>query len=158
PLRHSRLTIRPQSSLSADHPAAAGSQHGPSPEPPNTLIYMALGQGAISPTAASRVREKSCEFSGRLSPFRLVVAGIAAASAILRRKKGSRHSIWKMSKAEAKVHELVTMVERGELQLPEMQRRYVWRSTRVRDLLDSLYRGWPSGAILLLETDEPVPL
>src|SRR5439155_18973888 len=35
---------------------------------------------------------------------------------------------------------------------------YVWRSTRVRDLLDSLYRGYPSGAILLWETDEPVPL
>jgi hypothetical protein len=63
-----------------------------------------------------------------------------------------------MSKAEAKVHELVAMIERGELQLPEMQRRYVWRSTRVRDLLDSLYRGWPSGAILVWETDEQVPL
>jgi hypothetical protein len=42
--------------------------------------------------------------------------------------------------------------------LPEMQRQYVWRSTRVRDLLDSLYRGYPSGAILLWETDEAVPL
>ncbi len=50
------------------------------------------------------------------------------------------------------------MIERGELRLPEMQRRYVWRSTRVRDLLDSLYRGYPSGAILLWETDEAVPL
>lgn len=50
------------------------------------------------------------------------------------------------------------MIERGELRLPEMQRRYVWRSTRVRDLLDSLYRGYPSGAILLWETDETVPL
>ena len=50
------------------------------------------------------------------------------------------------------------MIERGELRLPEMQRRYVWRSTRVRDLLDSLYRGYPSGAILLWETDESVPM
>jgi len=50
------------------------------------------------------------------------------------------------------------MIERGELRLPEMQRRYVWRSPRVRDLLDSLYRGYPSGAILLWETDEEVPL
>lgn len=62
-----------------------------------------------------------------------------------------------MSKAEATVEELVSMIERGELRLPEMQRRYVWRSTRVRDLLDSLYRGYPSGAILLWETDENVP-
>lgn len=63
-----------------------------------------------------------------------------------------------MAKAEATVEELVGMIERGELRLPEMQRRYVWRSTRVRDLLDSLYRGYPSGAILLWETDEAVPL
>ncbi|MEI2746353.1 MAG: DUF262 domain-containing protein [Ottowia sp.] len=53
---------------------------------------------------------------------------------------------------------MVSMIERGELRLPEMQRQYVWRSTRVRDLLDSLYRGYPSGAILLWETDEAVPL
>src|ERR1700733_12387218 len=63
-----------------------------------------------------------------------------------------------MARAEASVEELVGMIERGELRLPEMQRRYVWRSPRVRDLLDSLYRGYPSGAILLWETDEEVPL
>ena len=63
-----------------------------------------------------------------------------------------------MAKAEASVEELVGMIERGELRLPEMQRRFVWRSTRVRDLLDSLYRGYPSGAILLWETNEIVPL
>jgi hypothetical protein len=63
-----------------------------------------------------------------------------------------------MAKAEATVEELVGMIERGELRLPEMRRQYVWQSTRVRDLLDSLYRGYPSGAILLWETDEAVPL
>lgn len=63
-----------------------------------------------------------------------------------------------MAKQEATVEELVSMIERGELRLPEMQRRYVWNSARVRDLLDSLYRGYPSGAILLWETDEAVPL
>ncbi len=36
-----------------------------------------------------------------------------------------------MAKAEATVEELVSMIERGELRLPEMQRRFVWRSTRV---------------------------
>ena len=63
-----------------------------------------------------------------------------------------------MAKSEATVEELVGKIERGELRLPEMQRQYVWRSPRVRDLLDSLYRGYPSGAILLWETDESVPL
>jgi hypothetical protein len=63
-----------------------------------------------------------------------------------------------VAKAEATVEELVGMIERGELRLPEMQRQYVWRSPRVRDLMDSLYRGYPSGAILLWETAEEVPL
>lgn len=52
---------------------------------------------------------------------------------------------------------LVDMYKRGELRLPEIQRHYVWRATRVRDLLDSIYRGYPSGSILMWETDEPVP-
>src|SRR6188472_3909433 len=63
-----------------------------------------------------------------------------------------------MPKIDTTVVNLVEMIQRGELRLPEMQRRYVWQATRVRDLLDSLYRGYPSGAILLWETDEEVPL
>ena len=51
---------------------------------------------------------------------------------------------------------VVDKVEHGELMLPEMQRRYVWPATRVRDLLDSLYRGYPSGTILVWETDQTI--
>ena len=54
------------------------------------------------------------------------------------------------------IQELVAKIERGDIRLPEMQRQYVWRQTRVRDLLDSLYRGYPSGTILTWETDELV--
>ncbi len=62
-----------------------------------------------------------------------------------------------MGKQEYSVQELVDMYRRQELQLPELQRQYVWRATRVRDLLDSLYRNYPSGTILMWETDRPVP-
>lgn len=62
-----------------------------------------------------------------------------------------------MPRSDMKIQDLVGMIERGELCLPEMQRRYVWRSTRVRDLLDSLYRGYPSGSILIWETDKEHP-
>lgn len=58
-----------------------------------------------------------------------------------------------MSKQEMSVNQLVANIEKGYIQKPEMQREYVWRATRVRDLLDSLYRGYPSGTILLWETD-----
>jgi hypothetical protein len=39
-----------------------------------------------------------------------------------------------------------------------MQRKFVWKATKVRDLLDSLYRGYPSGTILMWEPDESVAL
>ena len=45
-----------------------------------------------------------------------------------------------MAKAEATVEELVSKIGRGGLQLQEMQRRYVWRSSRVRDLLVAPWR------------------
>ncbi|NCO98415.1 DUF262 domain-containing protein, partial [bacterium] len=61
-----------------------------------------------------------------------------------------------MHKTDISVRELVDKVRHGELALPEMQRRYVWPATRVRDLLDSLYRGYPSGTILVWETDEDI--
>jgi hypothetical protein len=56
-----------------------------------------------------------------------------------------------VGKTDYKVHELVSKIEHKELQLPEMQRQYVWTKTKVRDLLDSLYRGYPSGTILAWE-------
>ena len=62
-----------------------------------------------------------------------------------------------MSKQEMTVNQLVANIEKGYIQKPEMQREYVWRATRVRDLLDSLYRGYPSGTILLWETDTDAP-
>jgi hypothetical protein len=62
-----------------------------------------------------------------------------------------------MQQQNVPIGTLVDMYKRGEMRLPEIQRHYVWRATRVRDLLDSLYRGYPSGSILMWETDEPIP-
>lgn len=62
-----------------------------------------------------------------------------------------------MKKQDITINELVEMICKGELKLPEMQRKYVWRASRVRDLLDSLYRGYPSGSILVWETDVNQP-
>lgn len=49
------------------------------------------------------------------------------------------------------------MVERGNLRLPELQRGYIWPVTRVRDLLDSPYRSYPSGTILACDTEGDTP-
>lgn len=53
-----------------------------------------------------------------------------------------------------KVRELLDEVARGEIVLPEFQRAYVWKPTQVVRLLDSLYRGYPAGQVLLWETDD----
>jgi len=62
-----------------------------------------------------------------------------------------------LSKVDTSVGNLVEWVRTGELRLPEIQRRYIWPATRVRDLFDSLYRGYPTGTILVWETDQPRP-
>ena len=41
-----------------------------------------------------------------------------------------------------------------EIQLPEIQRKYVWKREKVRALIDSIYKNYPSGSILLWETDQ----
>ncbi len=62
-----------------------------------------------------------------------------------------------VAKQDISIDELVSKVTRGEIVLPEMQRRYVWTSTKVRDLLDSLYRNYPSGTILVWENEGSGP-
>jgi|GEM_PF-1053616 len=40
---------------------------------------------------------------------------------------------------------LLAWVESGEIAIPEIQRPFVWEASRVRNLLDSLYQGYPVG-------------
>ena len=47
-------------------------------------------------------------------------------------------------------------VSEGALRLPEIQRAYVWKPAQIAGLLDSLYRRYPSGSILLWQTTEIV--
>lgn len=43
---------------------------------------------------------------------------------------------------------LLTWVKAGEIAIPEIQRPFVWESTKVRNLLDSLYKGFPVGYLI----------
>lgn len=51
-----------------------------------------------------------------------------------------------------KVLELLDEIARGEVLLPEIQRAYVWKGPQVAKLLDSLYRDYPVGQLLLWDT------
>lgn len=55
------------------------------------------------------------------------------------------------------IRTLIDDIKSNRMRLPEMQREYVWKSTQVRDLLDSLYRRYPTGTILRWETTQKVP-
>lgn len=52
------------------------------------------------------------------------------------------------------IQSLVADIRDGKLLLPEMQRSYVWKAVQVRDLFDSLYHEYPSGQLLVWETDD----
>jgi len=46
------------------------------------------------------------------------------------------------------IETLLAWVKSGEIAIPEIQRPFVWDSTKVRDLMDSLYQGYPIGYII----------
>ena len=49
---------------------------------------------------------------------------------------------------------LVDQIDMGRLGLPELQRPFVWKDSKVRDLFDSMMRGYPIGYLMLWECPE----
>ena len=46
------------------------------------------------------------------------------------------------------IETILAWVNSGEIAIPEIQRPFVWNSSKVRDLMDSLYKGYPVGYII----------
>ena len=46
------------------------------------------------------------------------------------------------------IETILAFVKAGEVAIPEIQRPFLWKATRVRDLLDSLYQGYPVGYLI----------
>ena len=46
------------------------------------------------------------------------------------------------------IETLLTWVKSGEIAIPEIQRPFVWEASKVRNLLDSLYQGYPVGYLI----------
>jgi hypothetical protein len=47
------------------------------------------------------------------------------------------------------VKAILGLIEAREIAIPEIQRPFVWKATQVRDLMDSLYKGYPTGYLIL---------
>ena len=54
-------------------------------------------------------------------------------------------------KVDYTLKKLVEDISMGEIGLPDIQRPFVWSMTKVRDLFDSMYRGFPIGYLLFWE-------
>mgnify|MGYP000352281266 CR=1 FL=1 len=50
------------------------------------------------------------------------------------------------------VNALIEDIDLGKIGLPELQRPFVWPNVNVRNLFDSLYRGYPAGFLLFWDT------
>lgn len=49
------------------------------------------------------------------------------------------------------VNQLIEKIDMGELGLPELQRPFIWKDAKVRDLFDSMMRGYPIGYLMIWE-------
>lgn len=54
----------------------------------------------------------------------------------------------------SKVGDLLSDVKNGKVGLPDLQRPFVWKDSKARDLLDSMLKGYPIGYIMLWQSPE----
>lgn len=53
------------------------------------------------------------------------------------------------------VQDLVSAVASGQVRLPDIQRPFVWSNAKARDLMDSMYKGFPVGELMFWENVDP---
>jgi hypothetical protein len=53
------------------------------------------------------------------------------------------------------IRELIDGIEKLDLVLPEFQREYVWEKEQAKQLIVSLFKGYPTGSLLFWKTDNP---
>lgn len=54
----------------------------------------------------------------------------------------------------SKIGDLLSDVKNGKIGLPDLQRPFVWKDSKARDLLDSMMKGYPIGYIMLWQSPE----
>jgi len=52
--------------------------------------------------------------------------------------------------------EIIMEIENGKLGLPELQRGYIWKAAKVRDLLDSMMKGYPIGYLMIWDSSDSI--
>ena len=52
------------------------------------------------------------------------------------------------------VETILGYIKSGEIAIPEIQRPFVWKPKQVRDLIDSLYTGYPTGYLIISQNPD----
>lgn len=52
------------------------------------------------------------------------------------------------------IYSICSMMETGKIVVPAFQRGFVWSKSHAKNLLESIYHGYPIGTIIVLETDD----
>jgi hypothetical protein len=61
-----------------------------------------------------------------------------------------------MAKDDKFITHLINDLQRGRIRIPSFQRGFVWEPSRVLYFIDSIYRGFPFGSVLLWKTRNPL--
>ena len=56
------------------------------------------------------------------------------------------------TKVDYDLGSLIKYISLGEIGLPDIQRPFVWKNSKVRDLFDSMYKGYPVGYFLFWQS------
>lgn len=60
----------------------------------------------------------------------------------------------KYSPSHISVDQILNFIKSGEIVIPEIQRPFVWKPKQVRDLIDSLYTGYPTGYLIISQSPD----
>ena len=50
------------------------------------------------------------------------------------------------------LEQILNYIKSGEIAIPEIQRPFVWKPRQVKDLIDSLYTGYPTGYLIISQS------
>ncbi|MBO5681615.1 MAG: DUF262 domain-containing protein, partial [Lentisphaeria bacterium] len=60
----------------------------------------------------------------------------------------------KYSVTQYTVNSVLSFIDSGDIAIPEIQRPFVWKGRQVRDLIDSLYNGYPTGYLIIWQNPD----
>ena len=58
----------------------------------------------------------------------------------------------KYNPSNISVEQIINFIKSGEIAIPEIQRPFIWKSRQVRDLIDSLFTGYPIGYLIISQS------